>query len=81
MLGSSEQKYYICPIRHHMNLELLKIKRKQEGLTLTKLAKELGVSRELMGMYENHSRYPRIDFLESWCTRLGCEVFIVLKRT
>lgn len=45
--------------------EMLRFLRRQRGLTLDKMADDLGVSKSSLAMYENGKRYPRIDIEES----------------
>ena len=62
-----------------MNTDYLKKRRKQKRVGQQELSKHLGVSRELMGKYENGKAVPRVDLLESWCEYLGVELRIILK--
>lgn len=62
-----------------MNLKVLKQQRKLAKVGQAELSKHLGISRELLGHYENGKSYPRVDLLESWCDYLGLEVRIIIK--
>ena len=50
--------------------------RKVKKVTQDELAKHLGLSRELIGLYEAGKSSPRLGTLRDWCAYLNCEIII-----
>ena len=53
--------------------------RKAKKVTQDELARHLGLSRELIGLYEAGKSSPRLDTLRDWCAFLDCEIVIKTK--
>ena len=62
-----------------MDFSTLSTLRRGKQMTQAAMAKRLGISRALMGRYENGEATPRLDLVEQWCNELGCEIIIKIK--
>ena len=67
---------YLIFVRMDTTMSQIRQKRKSKKITQDEIAKHLGVSRELVGLYENGKSFPRLDVLNSWCAYLGIEITI-----
>lgn len=59
-----------------MKREQLRVIRKAKKITQAEMAKHLGISRELFGLYEQGKSQPRLDILLAWCSYIGVEIII-----
>lgn len=57
-----------------MNLGKLREIRRNKGISLAKMESHFGVSRELIGKFENGKASPRLCFLLEWCDYLDVKI-------
>lgn len=57
----------------------IKILREQNGLSLNEMAKELGIKKSRIGMWESNNSIPRIDVLLKICNYFNVTTDYLLK--
>ncbi len=57
----------------------IKILREQKGLSLNEMAKELGIKKSRIGMWESNNSIPRIDVLLKICNYFNVTTDYLLK--
>ncbi len=81
MWGSFGYIFYFCSTEYDiMGVSILERQRKVKKIGQEELSKHLGISRELLGKYENRKSTPRLELLECWCLYLGIELQLILKQ-
>lgn len=62
-----------------MDFSALRIIRKRNRITLTDMAKRVGVSKGYLSLIENNRKSPNIEVIEKICSQLDCELRIIPK--
>lgn len=63
-----------------MDLSIIKVLRKGNGINQTDLARMVGISQEYLSLVESNKRVPGLKLVEDICEVLNCELRFVLNR-
>lgn len=62
-----------------MDFTALRTIRKRTRITLTDMAKKIGISKGYLSLIEKNEKSPNIEVIEKICTELDCELRIIPK--
>lgn len=62
-----------------MDYTALRTIRKRNRITLTDMAKKVGISKGYLSLIENNRKSPNIEVIENICKELDCELRIIPK--
>ena len=61
-------------------VSLLRHERERQGVSMTRLAETAGLSQGMISLVEHGHRNPSLDTLLRFCTALGIDLSVILKK-